>query len=940
MFSKKIFKGALLALSLVSLPAAGQMSRIEQDFVQWTQIAVDGNPPEGSNGFAELGNTTARADFALAVQAFLAENWALAETRANAVDYDVVAFRDTGNGETYYGLIPEPDNGGSRGFYFIRPRASVVRRLVVEAPHAVEDERTGVFASEIFRATGARAVLISGVDRCANLLSPSGCTGSTDCGAHKLSDMAHSVETFFQAFHELASAEHADTVTVQIHGFLADETGEPELSVSDGSQDDDIDPAYLPNLIYREIQEGMEAAVFPALPARNGNSCNLAGHQDFKCGTQSVQGRFTNGSNNACTANAPSANGRFIHLEMSNDLRDPADPADGDLYSQQIVIDALLHIRTAGRIGDRIWADLNGDNNEDPGEPGIHGALIEILDTNGTVAGSTTSVVGNYKVGNLGPGNYRVRVQLPAGYTYGSYLGPDGISHEFFLAVSQDRINIDLALNPPSLAQVGDFVWADDGDGFQEGSEGGLPQTVGVALLTPEGDVAASTTASASTGSYTLANVLPGDYVLRVTTPAGQGFTQQVTGAASVDSDVDPATGKSAVFSVGSGANDVSRDAGLVGPCFDAALVAKNALWKWKTGDALWPSDWTGASFDDSVSAGWQEGFSPLGFGNSKQVTGITAPNTAGGIYTTYFRLTFDVVDAALFRQPLQLTFSRDDGVILYLNGVEIVRRNLPWGAVTGAGTPASTGTETVETVSISPALLASGANVIAVELHQAPGDLTEGVLDLSLTGKACAPCRVHEQVITSTKATFLRSGSTQRGSRTVLELDGVSPESTGPAESILLQYDLAGKVPANAEVLHAELLFYTEAGSTSSDTADPYAIHALRRSWNEGVATWTLAETGANWQQAGATGANDSSPVRLGLMPVRTANGVEVSAQLNNAGLGVVEQWANNSAGNFGFLIDAEPNSDDGMDVYSDDEADSARRPRLKVIYLSPACQ
>lgn len=926
MLSRKIFVGLLLALSLFTLPAAGQIGRIEQDFVQWTEIAVDGNPPEDSDGFALLGPND-RTDFGTVVQTFLNENWATADFQADSLGYDVVAFRDTANNnETYYGLIPQPDNDDSRGFYFVRPRAGVVRRLVIEAPHAVEDERTGVLASEVFRATGARAVLISGVDRCANLGDPSNCSGSTDCGAHKMSDMAHSVETFFQVFHERASAEHADTLVLQLHGFLAD-GDDPEFSVSDGSQADNIDPVYPSNLIYERITDGMEAAVTPALPARNGNSCNMAGHEEFKCGTLNVQARFTNGSPNACSTNAAAANGRFIHLELSNNLRDGV--GTGDPYSQQIVIEAVKHLPMMGRIGDRIWADIDADDLQDAGEPGIHGAVIEILDPSNNVVGSTTSVVGDYKVGNLPPGNYRVRVQLPSGYTYGSYLGTDGISPQFFLAVSQDRTNIDLALVPPALGQIGDFVWADDGDGVQNG-ESGFPASVGVQLLTPEGDVAASTTTNALNGLYNL-SVLPGSYSLRVIPPAGQGVTRQVAGSPSSDSDIDPATGRSAAFSLASGALDSSRDAGLV-PCFNVPLVAKNALWKWKTGTAGWPGDWNTVS--DSALSGWQEGFSPLGFGDDVDfVTEIPNPEDTG-FFTTYFRVSFDVADATLFQQPLELTFSRDDGVIVYVNGVEAVRRNLPWGSIVDTGTPASTEAETTETISIPASLLASGANVLAVELHQVydpEEDEPTGLFDLSLTGKVCSPCQVKQKELIQVDSTHISGEAGKQSSNfggvSKLVVDGV------PAVSALLQWnDIDDQIPQSATVLSASLLLFLDGSSSASN--DPYAIHALKRSWSEGTATWLTP-----WTAAGAQDSTDSDSARLGLMPFDTLPNIAVEVPLNNAGREVVQGWVDGSLSNDGFLIDAEPGSDNGLDISSDENSTVSRRPKLRVVYIDPAC-
>ncbi len=47
---------------------------------------------------------------------------------------------------------------------------------------------------------------------------------------------------------------------------------------------------------------------------------------------------------------------------------------------------------------------------------------------------------------------------------------------------------------------------------------------------------------------------------------------------------------------------------------------------------------------------------------------------------TTYFRHTFNAANTA---QSLDLSVLRDDGVVVYLNGTEIWRNNMPTGTIT-----------------------------------------------------------------------------------------------------------------------------------------------------------------------------------------------------------------------------------------------------------------
>ena len=942
MSSKKLFLIFLLILAVAAGRSSAQdVPRIDQDFVKWTQVAVDGNHRPGSKAYQHPSGAVG-LDFQAAVEAFLDEDWALADDLAGNAGYEVISIHDTATdtgdgGDVFYGLIPQANNGDGRGFYFVRPRANVQRRLVIQAPHAVEDERTGVLGSEMFLASGARALMLTGADRCASDIA-STCSGSTDCGAHTVADGAHAVGSFFYIFSQLAGREHADTYVLQLHGFKVD-AGEPEFSVSDGTETNHAS-TYITNMFYQNLQNRMQAVV-TTLP-RNGNSCNGGiGHTDFQCGTFSVQGRDLNGSDDACHDNATTATGRFLHLELSNDLREP-----GELYSQQLVIDTVTAIfpKTAA-VGDRVWADRNDNGDQQAGEHGVPDARVEVLDASNNVIGSTLTRNGIYRIGNLDAGTYRLRVQLPDGYTYGAGVDPNGRS--FTISAGQLLTSVDVPLVPSGVSQIGDRVWLDTDEDGLFGSESGAGGVI-VELL--HGDTFVDMMMTISGGDYSFPDVPPGNYRLRVSptnsfAPTPRGFTVQGTGDVDGDSEISPATGKSPVFRMDGGVNDNTRDVGIVSPCYDVDLVAANSIWKyWVPGasDTV-PADWNEPSFSDSA---WEEGFSPLG-SDSGAMTDTGNPDAANGRYTTYFRLSFEGADPLAFQGGLQLTLTRKGGVIVYLNGTEILRRNLPWGAAVGAGLPASTEADTVETVSIPAALLLSGSNLLAVELHQYEddddGELSDGLFDLELTGRVCGSCRVKETVLTTTKATFIKSSSTGSNSGTsdMLELDGGVSSTGAPSDkSVLVAWDLSS-IPQGAGVLHAEMVVTIGSGSASSD--EPYALHELLRSWDESGSTgasWNHAiRTTAAWQTPGALGSNDSSPVRLGLMPLDSGIDVSATVPLNPAGRSVVEKWIDNPATNFGFLIEAEPDTDDGLDFRSDDHL-SGGAPQLRVIYLDPTCQ
>ena len=79
----------------------------------------------------------------------------------------------------------------------------------------------------------------------------------------------------------------------------------------------------------------------------------------------------------------------------------------------------------------------------------------------------------------------------------------------------------------------------------------------------------------------------------------------------------------------------------------------------------------------------------------------------------------------------------RDDGAVVYLNGVEVFRSNMTNGPIasTNLASVAISGTDETNFVSapVSPSLLRPGTNVIAVEIHQADVTSTDLSFDLEL---------------------------------------------------------------------------------------------------------------------------------------------------------------------------------------------------------------
>jgi hypothetical protein len=94
----------------------------------------------------------------------------------------------------------------------------------------------------------------------------------------------------------------------------------------------------------------------------------------------------------------------------------------------------------------------------------------------------------------------------------------------------------------------------------------------------------------------------------------------------------------------------------------------------------------------------------------------------------------------------IQLTASllRDDGGVVYLNGAEVFRSNMPIGDINyltrASNTIGGTDETTFYPMIVDPTLLVNGANVLAVEIHQVNPTSTDVSFDLELTGMVYPP--------------------------------------------------------------------------------------------------------------------------------------------------------------------------------------------------------
>jgi hypothetical protein len=161
-------------------------------------------------------------------------------------------------------------------------------------------------------------------------------------------------------------------------------------------------------------------------------------------------------------------------------------------------------------------------------------------------------------------------------------------------------------------------------------------------------------------------------------------------------------------------------------------LVAAGSTWRYLDDGSNQGTAWRSRTFDDSA---WPQGPARLGF----QIGGeATVTRTTGRPITSYYRHHFNLADPTGYTQ-LALRLLRDDGAVVYLNGTELMRDNLPGGAITSTTNAidfiSGGGTLAFHDFTVPAGALRAGDNVITVEVHQAP-DSKDLAFDLAVTAR------------------------------------------------------------------------------------------------------------------------------------------------------------------------------------------------------------
>lgn len=166
------------------------------------------------------------------------------------------------------------------------------------------------------------------------------------------------------------------------------------------------------------------------------------------------------------------------------------------------------------------------------------------------------------------------------------------------------------------------------------------------------------------------------------------------------------------------------------------SLVPLNAstFWRYFNAGTNPPANWNQPAFDDSA---WPQGAPLLGDDTGPLPEPIRTVLVRSNYVSFYFRHQF-TFDGDTPGVTLRLRQVIDDGVIIYLNGVEISRTGMPGGTVTHTTTANRSVNDAVYEgpFNLPATALRRGANLLAAEVHQAPAAGNDVVFGLLLEAR------------------------------------------------------------------------------------------------------------------------------------------------------------------------------------------------------------
>ncbi len=214
----------------------------------------------------------------------------------------------------------------------------------------------------------------------------------------------------------------------------------------------------------------------------------------------------------------------------SSTLSEPAAIVDGDAVTGinfGLTQPVIVPQPQPGSIAGNVFEDLNKDATFEPGEPGQGAYDVTIAGANGFTRTVKTGIDGSYSFTGVQPGDYTVTVALRAPFD----ASTTGLSKSATIVDANNVTGINFGLTQPVIVPakpgtVSGTVFEDINKDATFGA--GEPRIADYTVTLTDKAGIAKTVKTAADGTYSFADVAPGDYTVTVTVNAP--YTAATTG--------------------------------------------------------------------------------------------------------------------------------------------------------------------------------------------------------------------------------------------------------------------------------------------------------------------------------------------------------------------------------------------------------------------------
>lgn len=213
-------------------------------------------------------------------------------------------------------------------------------------------------------------------------------------------------------------------------------------------------------------------------------------------------------------------------------------------------------------------------------------------------------------------------------------------------------------------------------------------------------------------------------------------------------------------------------------PGTEVKVLDAGSHWHYWDGGSLDDTGWQNSTYNDRS---WPSGPAPLGYAGKDlgiRTTVSYGYSPSNKYPTCYLRGDVVIPDGEL--QGIRLDFRCDDGFVLYVDGREAARYNMPAGDIRFSTYSTSYSGDWFEgSLTLDASLFTKGRHVLAVEVHNCSAGSSDLFWDASLTA-ILAPDSTEEDILSTSSSWTLPQGITFDG-MAMAEPDDESPDAMPP---------------------------------------------------------------------------------------------------------------------------------------------------------------